>query len=103
MGVRGSRPKLIFYLSAAGEVITNGDETEVKIFLKLKRPRCRSCGAAVGPENVGYLGVYGRRTVAYCSTCVEDMLRRIMWAVALLRRDQLDLMIHGPSLLRGDE
>ncbi|AEA12223.1 hypothetical protein TUZN_0733 [Thermoproteus uzoniensis 768-20] len=103
MGVGESRPKLIFYISAGGETMTNADEAEVKIFLKLKRPRCRSCGSAVGPDNVGYLGIYRGVVSAYCSKCVEAMLSEVEAALALLMGRRYRSMIQGLPLPTDDE
>lgn len=93
MGEREGRPKLIFFLSAAGEVITNADEKEVEIFLKLKKLRCRSCGVRVGPGNVGYLGIYRGRAMAYCADCVEAMYLEIATTLALLMGGKHTTMI----------
>lgn len=87
------RPKLIFFLSVAGEIITNADRSEVEIFVKLKKPRCKSCGARLGPENVGYLGIYKGRVVAYCAECVEEMYAEIATTLALLTREVCPTMI----------
>ncbi|MFP3213225.1 MAG: hypothetical protein RXQ02_08180 [Thermoproteus sp.] len=99
----GSRPKLIFYISAGGETVTNADVAEVRIFLKLRRPRCRSCGSVVGPDNVGYLGVYRGVAAAYCSRCVEAMLAEIEAALALLMGKKGRSMIQGLPLPTDDE
>lgn len=84
---REGRSKLIFFLSAAGEVVTNADRAEVEIFVKLKKPKCKSCGALIGPENVGYLGIYKGKTTAYCAKCVEEMYAEIATTLALLTKE----------------
>lgn len=74
MGLREGRPKLIFYFSAPGLVEYNADLKQLKIYLKLKKPRCRQCGVEIAElDELGYAGVFGRRSLFYCSRCIRDM------------------------------
>lgn len=81
MGGRESSLKLIFYLSVDGMTITNADPAEIEVFLKLKRPKCRRCGAEVRWGDLGYLGIWRRREVYYCSKCVGELYEKIYAAV----------------------
>nr|KJR73034.1 MAG: hypothetical protein TU35_08235 [Thermoproteus sp. AZ2] len=85
MGLRESRPKLIFYFSAPGFVKYNADLEELKIYLKLKKPRCRRCGAEIAElGELGYAGVFGRRSSFYCSRCIRDMYHEVYSALKCL-------------------
>jgi hypothetical protein len=57
----------------------------------------------VGPDNVGYLGVYRGAAAAYCSRCVEAMLAEIETALALLMGKKGRSMIQGLPLPTDDE
>lgn len=87
MGERGSRLKLFYYLSVDGRVLANVDRTEVEIFLKIRKLKCSRCGVDINSENLGYLGVYKRRALAYCSSCIEEKYREILAALDILSRE----------------